>query len=68
MLTNTKVFALIWAANANLDSTIWAIPIGNRLISDVDIYTIIVKRQEKRVLFRINNVDKVEVPGYCGTV
>lgn len=66
MLTNTKVFALIWGLDQNLAMALWAIPIGNRLISDVDVYTIIVKRQEKRVLFRINNVDKVEVPGYCG--
>jgi len=66
MLTNTKVYALLWVFDADINAVFWGIPIGNRLISDVDVYTIIVKRKEKRVLFRINNVDKLEVPGYCG--
>lgn len=65
MLTNTKVYAMTYLINPD-GITYWAIPVANRMIGSLDLYTIVIKRAELRVLFRINNVDVVELPGYCG--
>lgn len=60
ILTNTKVYALIAGEG------LFAIPIADRIATDYNTYTVVVKRSQQKVLFRINNVDKLEVPGTCG--
>ncbi len=65
ILTNTKVYALVLQGDAG-NISYWAIPIASRVAVTTDLYTVVVKGSEQRVLFRINNVDKVEIPGACG--
>lgn len=67
VVTNTKVYALVIYPNSDgMTVNVYGIPIGNRSSSDYNTYTVIIKGNEGSVLFRIDNVDKLEVPGYCG--
>jgi hypothetical protein len=61
ILTNTKVYAMI-----QQDMNLWAVPIKNRHSVDVNLYTIVVNRSQRRVLFRIDNKTLLDIPGFCG--
>lgn len=61
LLTNTRVYALVQQSYA-----LWAIPIKNRISIEVNLYTIVINRNQLRVLFRIDNKTYLDAPGYCG--
>lgn len=70
LLTNNKAYATVTQYIADVKGPVqvltWAIPVCNIIEDELRAYTIALRPDIGRIAYRINDVDMVEIPGYCG--
>lgn len=65
LLTDSKAYAVA-EYSANATKLTWAVPVCSIDALKTRTYTVALRPDIGRVMYRINNVNMVEIPGYCG--